>query len=292
MASETNLRAFQAQSRAGAAAKTVFPILLSISVCHLLNDTLQSLIPAIYPLLKSSFHLDFSQVGLIALTLQLTASLLQPVVGLYTDRRPQPYSLAIGMGVTMIGLLAFAMAPSYGTVLAAAALVGVGSAVFHPESSRVARMASGGQHGLAQSLFQVGGNAGSALGPLLAAFIVLPRGQSSIVWFSLAALLAIIVLANVGTWSKKHRAAKAKSRVTHTEHRPVLSSRKVVVSVAILIALVFSKYFYLASLITYYTFYLIQKFHVSVQNAQVHLFVFLGAVAAGTIIGGPIGDRT
>src|SRR2546425_13297354 len=192
MASETNLRAFQAQSRAGAAAKTVFPILLSITVCHLLNDPLQSLIPAIYPLLKSSFHLDFSQVGLIALTLQLTASLLQPVVGLYTDRRPQPYSLAIGMGVTMIGLLAFAMAPSYGTVLAAAALVGIGSAVFHPESSRVARMASGGQHGMAQSLFQVGGNAGSAMGPLLAwAFI---SGRSSIAWFSLLALIAIVLL--------------------------------------------------------------------------------------------------
>jgi len=196
MASETNLRAFQAQSRAGAAAKTVFPILLSISVCHLLNDTLQSLIPAIYPLLKSSFHLDFSQVGLIALTLQLTASLLQPVVGLYTDRRPQPYSLAIGMGVTMIGLLAFAMAPSYGTVLAAAALVGIGSAVFHPESSRVARMASGGQHGMAQSLFQVGGNAGSALGPLFAAFFM-TKGKSCSVWLSFLTLRSIIVVLQV-----------------------------------------------------------------------------------------------
>jgi len=251
----------------------------------------QSLVPAIYPLLKSAFHLDFGQIGLITLTGQTTASLLQPLVGLYTDRRPKPYSLTAGMGFTLVGLLLLSLAVSFSKILVAVALVGVGSAVFHPESSRVARMASGGQHGLAQSLFQVGGNAGSALGPLLAAFIVLPRGQSSIAWFSLAALLAIIVLANVGTWSKKHTAAKAKSQVTHTEHRPVVSFRKVVFSVAILIALVFSKYFYLASLITYYTFYLIQKFHVSVQNAQVHLFVFLGAVAAGTIIGGPIGDR-
>jgi FSR family fosmidomycin resistance protein-like MFS transporter len=270
---------------------TAFSILAAISFCHFLNDMVQSLIPAIYPLLKSAFHLDFGQIGLITLTGQTTASLLQPLVGLYTDRRPKPYSLTAGMGFTLVGLLLLSLAVSFGKILVAVALVGVGSAVFHPESSRVARMASGGQHGLAQSLFQVGGNAGSALGPLLAAFIVLPRGQSSIAWFSLAALLAIIVLANVGAWSKKHRAAKAKSPAAHTDHRPALSSRKVVLSVAILIALVFSKYFYLASLITYYTFYLIQKFHVSVQNAQVHLFVFLGAVAAGTIIGGPIGDR-
>jgi FSR family fosmidomycin resistance protein-like MFS transporter len=270
---------------------TAFSILAAISFCHFLNDMVQSLIPAIYPLLKSAFHLDFGQIGLITLTGQTTASLLQPLVGLYTDRRPKPYSLTAGMGFTLVGLLLLSLAPSFGRILVAVALVGVGSAVFHPESSRVARMASGGQHGLAQSLFQVGGNAGSALGPLLAAFIVLPRGQSSIAWFSLAALLAIIVLTNVGSWSKKHHQAKAKSRLAHADHRPVVSSRKVVLSVAILIALVFSKYFYLASLITYYTFYLMQKFHVSVQNAQVHLFVFLGAVAAGTIIGGPIGDR-
>ena len=270
---------------------TAFTILAAISFCHFLNDMVQSLIPAIYPLLKSAFHLDFGQIGLITLTGQTTASLLQPLVGLYTDRRPKPYSLTAGMGFTLVGLLLLSLAVSFGKILVAVALVGVGSAVFHPESSRVARMASGGQHGLAQSLFQVGGNAGSALGPLLAAFIVLPRGQSSIAWFSLAALLAIIVLANVGMWTKKHRAAKAKSPATHMEHRPALSSRKVVLSIAILIALVFSKYFYLASLITYYTFYLMQKFHVSVQNAQVHLFVFLGAVAAGTIIGGPVGDR-
>ena len=288
---ETNVSAIPAEAPQSVRPNTAFSILAAISFCHFLNDMVQSLIPAIYPLLKSAFHLDFGQIGLITLTGQTTASLLQPLVGLYTDRRPKPYSLTAGMGFTLVGLLLLSLAVSFGKILVAVALVGVGSAVFHPESSRVARMASGGQHGLAQSLFQVGGNAGSALGPLLAAFIVLPRGQSSIAWFSLAALLAIIVLANVGTWSKKHRAAKAKSPAAHMEHRPALSSRKVVLSVAILIALVFSKYFYLASLITYYTFYLIQKFHVSVQNAQVHLFVFLGAVAAGTIIGGPIGDR-
>src|SRR5438445_6634098 len=295
MASETNLRAFQAQSRAGAAAKTVFPILLSISVCHLLNVTMQPLIPATYPLLKSSFHLDFSQVGLIALTLQLTASLLQPVVGLYTDRRPQPYSLAIGMGVTMIGLLAFAMAPSYGTVLAAAALVGIGSAVFHPESSRVARMASGGQHGMAQSLFQVGGNAGSALGPLFAAF-VLTKGQSSLAWFSLLAFFGIVLLANIRTWTRRHKSHSPKSITVDAAYlaaapaRAPLPTGKIVLSLAILVALMFSKFFYLASLMSYYTFYLMGNFHMSLQNAQLHLFIFLGAVAAGTIIGGPVGD--
>src|ERR1700674_2894916 len=207
MASDTNLTAIRAAAPGDTGEKTVFKILLTISFCHLLNDTLQSLIPAIYPLLKNSFHLDFGQVGLIALTLQLTASILQPLVGLYTDRRPQPYSLAVGMGISLAGLLALALAPSYATVLAAAALMGIGSAVFHPESSRVARMASGGQHGMAQSLFQVGGNAGSALGPLLATFI-LPRGQRSIAWFSFVALLGIILLADIGAWTKKRRAVQ------------------------------------------------------------------------------------
>src|SRR5437868_8490898 len=206
MASGTNLTAIRAAAPGDTGEKTVFKILLTISFCHLLNDTLQSLIPAIYPLLKNSFHLDFGQVGLIALTLQLTASVLQPLVGLYTDRRPQPYSLAVGMGISLAGLLALALAPSYATVLTAAALMGIGSAVFHPESSRVARMASGGQHGMAQSLFQVGGNAGSALGPLLAAF-VLPRGQSSLAWFSFVALLGMILLADIGAWAKRRRSS-------------------------------------------------------------------------------------
>ena len=250
---------------------------------------MQSLLPAIYPILKCSFRLDFGQVGLITLTYQLTASLLQPLVGLYTDRRPQPYSLPVGMGFTLTGLFLLAIAPRFGILLCAAALMGMGSSVFHPESSRVARMASGGQLGLAQSVFQVGGNLGSSLGPLLAAFIVLPRGQSSVAWFSLAALLGIFVLINVGRWYKTHELTKSRSK--HSREHAVLPRRKIVISLAVLVALIFSKYFYLASLTSYYTFYLMSKFHVTVQSAQIHLFLFLGAVAAGTIIGGPVGDR-
>ncbi len=250
---------------------------------------MQSLLPAIYPILKSSFRLDFGQVGLITLTYQLTASLLQPLVGLYTDRRPQPYSLPVGMGFTLTGLFLLAIAPRFGILLCAAALMGMGSSVFHPESSRVARMASGGQLGLAQSVFQVGGNLGSSLGPLLAAFIVLPRGQSSVAWFSLAALLGIFVLINVGRWYKTHELTKSRSK--HSREHAVLPRRTIVISLSVLVALIFSKYFYLASLTSYYTFYLMSKFHVTVQSAQIHLFLFLGAVAAGTIIGGPVGDR-
>jgi MFS transporter, FSR family, fosmidomycin resistance protein len=298
MASGTNLDAVQAQARADAAAKAVFPILLSISFCHLLNDTVQSLVPAIYPLLKASFHLNYGQVGRIALTLQLTASMLQPVVGLYTDRRPQPYSLAVGMGITMIGLLAFAMAPTYVSILAAAAFVGIGSAVFHPEASRVARMASGGQHGMAQSLFQVGGNAGSAIGPLLAFLFI--KGQANIAWFSFLALLGIVLLANIGAWFRNSRSLHPKPVVADPEHLAslgsahphiALSTKQIGWSLAILVALMFSKFFYLASLMSYYTFYLMNKFHLSIQNAQLHLFLFLGAVAAGTFIGGPVGDK-
>src|SRR5467141_2213441 len=298
MASETNLTAIRAATPADTGEKTVFKILLAISFCHLLNDTVQSLIPAIYPILRTSFHLNLGQIGLIALTSQVTASLLQPLVGLYTDRRPQPYSLAVGMGITLIGLLAFAMAPTFGTILAAAALVGIGSAVFHPESSRVARMASGGQHGMAQSLFQVGGNAGSALGPLLAwAFI---SGQSSIAWFSLLALVAIVLLTNIGTWFRNHPLRLPKPvivvpapavSVASAPPRTAMTFSKLAFTVAILGALMFSKFFYLASLMTYYTFYLMGKFHLTVQNAQLHLFLFLAAVAAGTYIGGPVGDR-
>lgn len=299
MSSEAKLAAVRAEVPSDSAGKTVFKILLAISFCHLLNDTVQSLLPAIYPLLKYSFHLNFGQVGLIALTLQVTASLLQPLVGMFTDQRPQPYSLAVGMGITLIGLLVLAMATSFGTVLVAAGLVGIGSSVFHPESSRVARMASGGQHGLAQSLFQVGGNAGSALGPLLAAF-VLTRGQSSIAWFSFLALLGMLLLAHIGTWAKNYRATvlrvhamnvDAHAVVSGGDGHSVLPARKIAIYMAILVALMFSKFFYLASLISYYTFYLIGRFHVSVQSAQLHLFLFLGAVAAGTIIGGPVGDK-
>lgn len=273
------------------ATHTFFNVLAAISFCHFLNDMVQSLIPAIYPILKTTFHLQFGQIGLLTLTYQSVASVLQPVIGLYTDRRPQPYSLSIGMAFTLAGLVLFAMAPTFLMLLAAVALVGVGSAVFHPESSRIARMASGGQHGLAQSVFQVGGNAGSSLGPLLAAFIVLPRGRHSIAWFSLAALVAMVVLFGVGSWYRRHRAAAGKFAVKSMDPRPLLSRRKVAFSIAILIALIFSKYFYLSSLVSYYTFYLITKFHVSVKDAQLYLFVFLGAIAAGTVIGGPVGDR-
>ena len=267
---------------------TAFRVLAAISFCHLLNDMMQSVIPAIYPILKTTYRLDFTQIGLITLTSQITASLLQPLVGHFTDRRPTPYSLPVGMTFTMAGLVLVAWAPSFPLILAAVAMVGMGSAVFHPESSRVARMASGGQHGLAQSLFQVGGNAGSSMGPLLAAYVVVPRGQRSIAWFSGVALVAILILTRVGAWYKAHQRAKSRMAV---EARSGPPRRKVLQAMGILIALIFSKYFYLASLISYYTFYLISRFHVSVFNAQVHLFVFLGAVAVGTIVGGPVGDR-
>lgn len=273
------------------AAGTVTTILLAISFSHLLNDTIQSLFPAIYPLLKDSFRLSYTQIGLITLTFQLTASLLQPLVGLYTDLRPKPYSLAVGMGFSLLGLLLLSVAGSFAEILLAAALVGIGSSVFHPESSRVARMASGGRYGLAQSVFQVGGNVGSAIGPLAAAFVVIPGGQGSIAWFSLVALLAIVVLSNVGSWYKRHNAAKARSGRSGTDAIHGLSSRRVMLSVAVLLILTFSKFFYMASLNSYYTFFLINKFGVSVQDSQVYLFIFLAAVAAGTFFGGPLGDR-
>jgi FSR family fosmidomycin resistance protein-like MFS transporter len=270
--------------------ETAFRVLLSISFCHLLNDMSQSLLPAIYPILNTSFHLDFGQIGLITLTFQATASLLQPVVGAYTDKHPVPYSLAGGMGFSLCGLLLLSIAPTLAILLFAAGLMGLGSSIFHPESSRVARMASGGQHGLAQSIFQVGGNAGSSMGPLLAAFVVLPRGQRSIAWFSLVSLLGIMVLMKVGAWYKAHQKERAnRPRAQHRHAR--LPARKVAMSIAILIALIFSKYFYLASITSYYTFYLIAKFHLPVRSAQIYLFLFLGAVAAGTVIGGPVGDR-
>jgi len=272
--------------------RTSYAVLTMISFCHFLNDMIQSLLPAIYPILKVNFHLDFGQIGLITFTSQLTASVLQPVVGWFTDRRPQPFSLSIGMGFTLMGLVMLSTASSFLLILAAAAMVGLGSAVFHPESSRIARMASGGQHGFAQSFFQVGGNAGSALGPLLAAFIVVPHGQGSLAWFSLAALLGMVLLAKVGLWARSHRAARANAPKRASDHAThSLPSNKVRWTIAILVVLVFSKFIYMASLTSYYTFYLISTFHVPVQKAQVYLFVFLGAVALGTIIGGPIGDR-
>ena len=267
----------------------VYSVIAAISVCHLLNDLIQSLVPAIYPILKSTYALDFGQIGLITLAFQLTASLLQPVVGIYTDRHPLPFSLAVGMGFTLLGLLLLASASSFGLILVAAALVGTGSSIFHPESSRIARMASGGRHGLAQSLFQVGGNFGQSIGPLLAAFVVVPRGQGSLSWFSIVALVGIVILLQVGRWYRARLGetqAKAK-----TAGKAPFSRRRVAGAVTVLVLLVFSKNFYTASLTSYYTFYLIQKFGVSVQTAQVYLFVFLGSVALGTILGGPIGDR-
>ncbi|MFH0823732.1 MAG: MFS transporter [Pseudomonadota bacterium] len=270
---------------------TVFRLLGAISFSHFLNDMLQSMIVAIYPLLKSTFFLSFAQIGLITLTYQITASLLQPVIGLYTDRHPKPYSLSIGMGCTLTGLLVLAWAPTYGMVLVAAALVGTGSSIFHPESSRVARMASGGQYGLAQSIFQVGGNAGTAMGPLLAAWIIIPRSRAYLAWFSVAALLATFVLWRVGGWYK-HRLSQREKRAKPLESTPGAPPGRVVAgAMLVLLVLIFSKFFYMASLSSYFIFYLMSKFHLSVQSAQMHLFVFLLAVAAGTVLGGPIGDR-
>lgn len=270
--------------------RTAFTVLAAISFCHLLNDMLQSLLPAIYPLLKTQLALDFGQIGLVTLTYQVTASLLQPLIGQYTDRRPQPFSLAAGMGFTLTGMLLLSVATSFRALLVAAACVGIGSSVFHPESSRVARMASGGRHGFAQSFFQVGGNAGASLGPLLAAFIVVPRGQHSIAWFALFALLAMTVLLRVGQWYRHHHAAGS-ARVAMKPGALPLPRGRVWLALFILMILMFSKYVYTASLGNYYTFYLIHRFGVSVQQAQFYLFGFLAAVAAGTMIGGPVGDR-
>jgi MFS transporter, FSR family, fosmidomycin resistance protein len=270
--------------------QTQFKVLGALSFSHMLNDTMQSLLLAMYPLFKGEFALNFAQIGLITLTYQVTASLLQPVIGLYSDRNPKPYSLSGGMCLTLFGLITLAWAHSFGGVLAAAALVGSGSSVFHPESSRIARLASGGRHGLAQSIFQIGGNTGSAIGPLLAAWIILPYGQKSVAWFGLGALLAIVVLWQVGTWYKAHLSA-AIGRVARKAAGHALPRRTVAWSIAILVLLVSSKYFYLASLSSYYSFYLIEKFQLSVRSAQLLLFLFLAAVAIGTLLGGPIGDR-
>jgi FSR family fosmidomycin resistance protein-like MFS transporter len=270
---------------------TLLRVLAAVSFCHLINDMMQSLLPSIYPILKSSFHLDFGQIGLITLVFQITASLLQPFIGHFTDRRSMPWSLPIGMTTTLVGLILLAYAPTYGILLIAASLFGIGSAIFHPESSRVARMASGGKHGFAQAFFQVGGNTGSAIGPLLAAFIILPRGQVGVLWFTSAAVVGIAALTWVGSWYKQ-RLEHLKSRpAAHREVHVALPRRKVIGALTILMLLVFSKYFYIASLTSYYTFYLISRFHVSVESSQLHLFALFGAIAAGTLIGGPIGDR-
>ncbi|PZR09193.1 MAG: MFS transporter [Azospirillum brasilense] len=263
-------------------------ILLAVSGAHLLNDLLQSVIPALYPILKAEFVLSFGEIGLIQLVFMLTASILQPIVGLLTDRRPRPFSLVAGMAATLLGLLILAGAHSYAVLLLAVSLVGVGSSIFHPEAARVARLASGGRHGTAQSLFQVGGNLGAALGPLLAALVVVARGQASIAWFSLAALAGMLLLAHVGRWYREQqRVPKAVLPPRASALPPSLVRR----AITILVLLTFTKYIYSASLTSFYTFYLIETFGVSVQASQLYLFAYLGAVAVGTMAGGPLGDR-
>ncbi|HVU25037.1 MAG TPA: MFS transporter [Opitutus sp.] len=287
----TTANAAAPDSPASPVERTVMPVILALSLSHLLNDTIQSLLPAIYPVLKANYGLTFAQVGLITLTFQGTASLLQPVVGIYTDRRPQPFSLALGMAASLVGLVLLSHAIHYGMILVAAGLVGMGSSIFHPEASRVAHMAAGRRRGFAQSLFQVGGNFGSSLGPLAAALVIVPHGQSSVLWFTLLAAIGIFVLVRVGRWYRHHLPHHlARAHALH-QAAAALPQRQVIVSIAILIVLIFSKYFYLVSLSNYYTFYLIEHFHVSVQLSQVYLFVFLFAAAAGTILGGALGDR-
>ncbi|MGX5858153.1 MFS transporter [Dyadobacter jiangsuensis] len=289
--SSVDAAAAESATTSVSASQTVFPILLALSFSHLLNDTMQSLIPSIYPMVKDSFNLSFSQIGLITFTFQVSASVFQPLVGSFTDKRPQPYALAVGMCFTLLGLVSLSMANSFHIVLLSVGLIGIGSAVFHPEASRVARMASGGKHGMAQSLFQVGGNAGSSLGPLLAALILLPYGRFQVIWFSLVALLAIVILSWVGGWYKQNLATVVKKSTSAMKQESTLSKSKVVVSISILLLLIFSKYIYMASISSYFTFYLIDKFGVSIQSSQIYLFAFLFAVAAGTFIGGPVGDR-
>ena len=271
------------------AQSTVFPVILAVSLCHMLNDVMQSLLSAIYPMLKEEHSLDFWQIGLLTFTFQVTASLLQPAVGLYTDKRPMPQSLPAGMASSMIGLFLLAFAHSYSLLLLGAALIGIGSAIFHPEASRVARMASGGRYGLAQSLFQVGGNFGTAIGPLLAAFIVVPRGQSSVAWFAVIALVGMLILNRVGAWYARYTAANA-GRGAGALTAPLPRGR-IITALVVLALLVFSKNIYTASISSYYTFFLIEKFEVTVQQSQLMLFLFLGAMALGTVLGGPIGDR-
>ncbi|GAC1300867.1 MAG: MFS transporter [Mucilaginibacter sp.] len=270
--------------------KTVFGVLMAISVGHFLNDMLQSIIPSVYPLLKRNFHLNFTQIGLITFTFQVTSSLLQPFVGLFTDRKPRPYSLVVGMGLSLVGVLLLSLAPSFIGVLGAVAIMGIGSSIFHPESSRLARLASGGKKGLAQSIFQLGGNTGSAVGPLLVALIVVPSGLRYIMWFILAALLGMIILSKVGMWYKDHLNSKVKNPARDEPHLN-LSKTKIVWSLVVLLLLIFSKFFYLACMNNYFTFFLIGKFHLSIQQSQLYLFVFLASIAAGTLIGGYLGDK-
>lgn len=289
------------QPARSAVTETVYALMFAISISHLLNDVIQALLPAIYPVLKEKYALSFTQVGIITLTFQVTASLFQPLVGLYTDKKPMPYSLATGMGITMIGLIALSMASSFATILISAAMVGAGSAIFHPEASRIAHMSAGRRRGLAQSVFQVGGNAGTSFGPLLAAWFIVPHGQHYLAWFSLIAMAGVLLLWRVGRWQAQnmHRLHRKPAASVGAGGKPATGwaaaspypRGKVVMALGVLVMLVFSKYIYLVSLTNYYTFYLMDKFKVTVESSQYYLFIFLFAVAAGTIIGGPVGDR-
>ena len=287
---KTESPTLQTKTETGSARNSALGILFALSFCHLLNDSIQALLPAIYPLLKESFKLSFTQIGLITLTFQMVGSIFQPIIGSYTDRYPKPFSLVLGMGITLIGLVTLALAPGYSAVLVAAGMIGMGSAIFHPESSRMARLASGGRHGFAQSLFQVGGNAGTSLGPLLAAGIIVRYGRRHILWFTLIAFTGMIILSRVGAWYRQHLNERRAAQSAEEHHHPVAPAQ-VPFLLAILLCLMFSKFFYLASMTNYYTFYLIQKFGVSVPQSQIYLFVFLFAVAVGTIAGGPVGDK-
>ena len=273
------------------AQKTIYAILFTISFSHLINDLIQSVIPSLYPLIKENFKLNYTQIGLITLTYQLTASILQPFVGNYTDKKPKPLSLAIGMSCTTIGIVLLAYSGTFIQLLLSVGLVGFGSSIFHPESSRVAHMASGGKKGLAQSIFQLGGNAGSAIGPLLAAIIVIPHGQTHILWFTVFGLIGFFILTKVGKWYGNHLYLKKHTAKPILDNGIKLSKGRIISALAILLILIFSKYFYMASLTSYLTFFLIEKFHVTVQQSQMYLFLFLAAIALGTIIGGPLGDR-
>ena len=272
------------------AQKTAYPILFAICIAHLLNDMQQSVIPSVYPMLKEKYVLTFTQIGLITFTFQITASLLQPFVGFYTDRKPRPYSFAIGMCFTLLGLVLLSFAGSFYTILLSVGLVGIGSSIFHPESSRVAYLASGGKRGLAQSIFQLGGNSGSAIGPLLALAAIV-HGQVHILWFTIASVLAIIVLIKIGAWYQNHLNLRAAGKIVSQEVPHGLSQKTVVLSIIILLVLIFSKYFYTAGMSSYLTFYLIDKFNLTKEQAGLYLFAYLASVAAGTLLGGPLGDR-
>ncbi|HMU52577.1 MAG TPA: MFS transporter, partial [Geminicoccaceae bacterium] len=285
----------QGVAASGAAANTanaaVMAILFSVSLGHMLNDMMQSALTSIYPLVKDPLALDFVHIGIITLVFQLTASILQPIIGMATDRRPQPFSLPVGMAATFCGMAVLAFAGGFWAMLLAAALIGVGSSIFHPEASRVARLASGGRYGFAQSFFQVGGNTGQAIGPLLVALLVIPNGQAHVIWFALFAVIGMVVLGRVGFWYRDHLGSRIKKAAAAVAAGPQLSRARIGVCIAILLAMTFSKNFYMAAFASYYTFFLMERFAISVQSAQIHLFVFLGAVALGTFIGGPVGDR-